>query len=344
MKNILKVKKLWLISLILIFAVVASLFTVVYAYRIPEVVTEEGVKFKYGHRATYDYNVTLVPNMLYDNRTYLENPNTTFLKILKDVDVSYTYEFYSTAPSEVNGTLAVTIVVGQLPLWKKVVDREVIEFSESTATYTTHLNISKILNFTKAISNEIGIQASKYYVKLVMEPKIKAVIDGETVTESRPTTFTIDLDLTSGLALFSQREFYSETPVTYKRVRENYVYLGFATLTVPQFRLASAIPLAASLALLGSTLIANRDRILGAASAESERISRRYKSILVNVSEAPSEGSRSVVDVKEFKDLVKVAESLAKPIMHFSTSGQSTKHVYFVTDGDVLYRYSIVEE
>ncbi|MCD6340544.1 MAG: hypothetical protein J7L51_01150 [Desulfurococcales archaeon] len=344
MKNILKVRKLRLISLILIFAVVASIFTIVYAYRIPEVVTKEGIRFKYGHRVTYDYNVTLAPNILYNNRTSLENPNTTFLKLLRDVNISYNYEFYSTAPSKVSGNLTATVIVGQTPLWKKALDYKVIKFSGSTATFSTYLNISKILNFTKTISDEIGIQASKYYVKLVMEPKVKASIKGEAVTESYPTSFTIDLDLTSGLALFSQREFHSETPVTYKEVSENYVYLGFATLTVSQFRLISAIPLIASLILLGSTIIANRDRILGTTSAESERISKRYRSILVNVSEAPSEESMTVIDVKQFKDLVKVAESLAKPIIHFSTSGQSTKHIYFVTDGDVLYRYSIDEE
>ncbi len=344
MKNILKVRKLWLISLILILAVIASAFTVVYAYRIPEVVTKEGIRFKYGHEVTYDYNVTLAPNILYNNKTFLENPDTAFLKILKDVNVSYKYEFYSTAPSKVSGSLTVTVIVGQTPLWKKAVDHEVIKFNGNTATFTTHLNISKILNFTKTISDEIGIQASKYYIKLVMEPKVKASIKGETVTESYPTSFTIDLDLTSGLAQFSQREFYSETPVTYKEVNKNYVYLGLATLTVPQFRLASLAPLVASLVLLGSIISANRDRILGTTSAESEKISKRYKSILVNVSEAPSEESMSVIDVKEFKDLVKVAESLAKPIMHFSAPGQSTKHTYFVTDGDVLYQYSIIEE
>jgi hypothetical protein len=66
----------------------------------------------------------------------------------------------------------------------------------------------------------------------------------------------------------------------------------------------------------------------------------KHKSIFVDVREMPmSEGDR-VTRVDSLPELVKLADSLLKPVLHMNDDG---RHTYSVIDGNVRYAYFVIE-
>ena len=329
--------------LILITALTASIFTAVYAYQIPEEEIIQGIRYSYSHSGKYNYNATLVPNILY-NTSILVNPDKAFLKLVKEISLNYEYSFSSPSLTKANGTLVVRLVVGQGELWKKVIVNKVKTFNGNTVNYGLKINVSKVAAYARNISSEIGISGSKYFIQIDTEARIDAVVSGEHIRETFPTSFTIDTDFISNIVSFSDREFSKDQEVKYSVREPTYVVLGSLSIPTSQFKLISVIPLIATSSLLAAVVFINRDKVFGGGLPEVKRIERKYGGLIVNILSGGKEGFREVVKVADFSDLAKIADSLAKPIIHTVVSDSRERHIYYVIDGDVRYEYVVGNE
>jgi len=73
----------------------------------------------------------------------------------------------------------------------------------------------------------------------------------------------------------------------------------------------------------------------------TRQITEKHKDILINVAELPEPSdNEKIMRINSLAELVKVADSLLKPVLH-QTDGEN--HIYIDIDGTVWYMYLTIE-
>ncbi|MEM4809224.1 MAG: DUF5305 family protein [Desulfurococcaceae archaeon] len=325
---------------VIVFLFITSLFTTIYAYQQPVEITQERVLYTYTTRGVFNYIVILYPNTVYDTSTLL-NPGKVFLKLVDKVIVNTTYMFNSMPQaSSINNTLEIRVILSHLQVWSKVLNSTTVRTSENIAQYVIELDIPWLISLARNISSQIEISSTRYIIVIDCNAKTDFEVMGISQSVNFPYSLQITIDLSGKIMEFSQREISTTSVKKNTVISETTLPLGFVNISTRLFQYISIISTCvisvAMVIFTGVNIMYTYRKKPGNIS----RITRRYRSVIVEACEILNKTGNNVVKVQDFQQLVKVSETLAKPVIHVKTSD---KHVFYVLDEEVTYLYEQVD-
>lgn len=265
----------------------------------------------------FSYSAQVPASPVYDGTT-VTAPQPVFRALVDVVDVSYAYA----GPA---GTLSVVAELSAPSGW-----RATVPLSGSTAVGATHqgtvrLDLPQIEQRADAAAQVIGVPAGTVTVAVV--PTV--TLDGGGRFAPRLELALDDLALKS-LGELTARETTSTSGTRATATRLSLFGRGIDVATA---RLVG--PAAVALALLAGAVLAAVGRLSGPV-AESERVRRRYRSLVLPVLPIALAPGRPVVDVPDVDSLATLAERYGLLVLTWSRGGVDT---YVVQDEGTTYRY-----
>lgn len=322
-----------LIVIFLVLVVLFSFYDVAYTQGLPTETESVVPVGTYSLHGTYDYVATLGPNQVYNSSSLGMGQGALFVAITKTINVTYACTISLSQPGSVNvGTSYLVTLSGGV--WNKTLShssQSTLQTGVSSALLSKSFlfNVSQTVALAKEIGTELQYSAPNYVVQ------IKPAVTGSLTEAGRvvPLYFVTPMNLTisggvispSGMAYSYQGNITSEKIVTYGSTY-NYRYLSYGLVS-------------ASLVLLGVSTyyvlrIEKKTEPSGADEVAME--TGPYREVIASTTSLPRGGSQ--ISMEKWEDLVKVADTMGKPILEFVDKGEGfTHHVYWVLDGDTTY-------
>ena len=339
--NMLKLSKI----LLIIFAcsTAISLLSVYYTHQLPTCKTEKTTLYVYQHNGIYDYTAVLKPNLIYNKTTLTPKDNATlYTAIVEYINLTFTYAFKSNPePENVTINHQITIQIESPGRWspRTLQPAEVEEMFQLSGNlnWTMQINGTKVRQFVEAIDKEIygTTRSTTYNIKIKPEIHVTANIAMQTIDENFTPEITV--------------AFKSETEkgnyITIENI--NQAKHGGKTQTyqtplphVQTERAASltATAITASILTISAFLyIKHKPPIPQSVKIEKhiKRLTDPYKELIAKTKQKPPE-TKTTIEMETLEDLAKIAEILAKPILHTTTGKE---HIFYIIDHNTKYQY-----
>jgi len=281
-------------------------------------------------RSVGGFAAALRPSYLYNNSTEVYGGNITLFTPITNwinASVAFTLQTSRAAAIHLGETF---VVVLSTPVWSKTLFTEVNQTSPTNASLETisvdySVNVSSVVSLASAINAQLGYQGNEYTLSL--DPAISgsvAVAGVEQTFADEPTlnfTFEGSLIKPSGLQYTTDGALVAPPPPA-------------ASSGVP-----AAVPylaLVGSVGGLGSSVWVATRRSEEEQLPPLDELIRPYEEAIVTTARAPTDVTAT--PVKGFADLVKIADTLGKPILR-PTGPDPTRSTFFVVDGLIAYSY-----
>lgn len=286
----------------------------------------------YEGSGSYFYVATLAPNDLYNSTTISGTNVTLFAPITRWINVTFVdgITFDSPAASQLVDHFAVTL---STPAWSKVIEQGVQQDASANSTSFAivdrySLNVSGIQNLTQVIDRQLGYYPSQFTVTLA------PTVTGEITLAGAKAPVELDpfLNLTFAAALITPNGLPASyhgsiLPPGGSADSSN----GGAVTDAYLFLAVSVAALAVSLGLLW----ASRRGAKSSTLPDLDTLIEPYEEVIVRTTELP--GVPTILPVEGWEDLVKVADTLGRPILRPSNGPEGAS--FYVVDGSVAYHY-----
>lgn len=310
----------------------------------------------YWHRGRFDYAVRLKPNNLFGPVTLKPPPsnlqmppkamtpdNNISIEALDVIFMTFSHNFKSDEPvTNLSRTAEITAVLEDATHeWSKPMVL-LVEANKSNddLTLTFPLDIGEFTKETESAHHELDIPSLS--PELVVKAEVHT--SGETAYRPLDETFTQTMRTNmSGGKLWwgdeltqSASHSITKTVITpHPKVKTRRTYL-----TIPTALLG--IMLLYFLWLSSTHLRKARP---SAADQEAHKAKKKYKGIIIDVEELPQvQASGDIVPVHSLTDLIRLSDSLLKPVLHKVPANEGEPHAYFVFDGTSWYKHAFDTE
>ena len=325
------------ISVLLIISVIGMLYTL----NLQDEVEVSDILCRYKQSGTYSYLAILYPNILY-NKTILEPGNPIYAPITHLLNITFHYDFTS---EKVGNITLYYAIYGRLASkkWSKnftlVTPSVKRAFGDSiTYTFSTSLNITRIIEIAEKLRRETG--ALEEFYDYILTPKMRVVAETEVgmIDKKFEPNFTISFPKGGdGYIDIKGLSHKDEGGIEERKV----IVLGWVRGLKHTFMALTGALSAAQAYAIWNIMSAR----VGMSDADKKlkMIRKKYKDLIVEVGEAVTmkEKVTTTVNVSSFKDLVRVADQLMKPIIF---SSEEKAYTFRVIDGATEYVYAIKRE
>jgi hypothetical protein len=328
------------IILLIIFAALSlvSLIALYATYQIPtqEIVTT--TLSSYTSTATYDYVAMLEPNIIYNKTILKPNEGTIYARVTRQINLTLAYTFQADQLTQATTTynLERILKTGALSY--------TISSTDSMSTNETEIQIAippvnrtELENIKNQIESEAGI------------------VGGSTYALEIAPTFSVHADTASGVI---QQTFTPTLTVEFKQTEQGYIITienlyqtrsGAITRddTVTRYdmmnqRYATYILTTISLIGLGISAFLHKKTQPKTEKLALEKLIAPYRRLIIETREMPKAMQEpTVVNIGNMKELAKLAEILARPVLH-TVSGN--EHVFYVVEANTRYEYKTSQE
>jgi hypothetical protein len=313
-----------------------------------------------GATGRFDYTLSLKDNSLYDKGTLRAPPvsvyqapvstailkpgQVVFTSLIDRMEASFNYQFRSDQPAtkvtsdvQVSATLRAT-GAEDVEIWSR--SFPLISATKSGAfTVSFPLDLDGYLDLLDKIRKETGASAESN--SIVVTARVHTV--AETVAGPVDETFTQTLTgVMKGTTIEWDKELTKNQPdaiVSTRTVANPARYLGMSAGTVKS--LAGILLVIFSLLFIAAMVWRFMFRPkTAAAEIEAARTHKKYGERMAEASGQMPAAWEQMVNLGSIEDLVKVADELGKPVIHYQP-GIGGPHSYCVFDGATYYQYTI---
>jgi hypothetical protein len=284
----------------------------------------------YSESSTGGFSASVQPSYLYNNSSEIDGGDVNLFAPITNwinASISYTLETNRTASISLVESFAVTL---STPTWSKTLFTALNNSSSAATTVSTltvqyPTNVSAVVALADAIDSQLDYYGSGYTLSL--NPTISGTIEVAGVEEfltSEPTlnfTFAGSLITPSGLVYASTGSLVSLA---------HPAAAGGLAGTVPYLAVAGSVG-----GLGGSAWIASRREDEGKLPPLDEIIGP-FEEAIALIATAPK--GETPISVATFADLVRIADTLGKPILRPS-GPDPLGRTFFVFDGFFAYTY-----
>jgi len=316
-----------------------SAYTVAYTAGLPTASQSTETVAVYSLRGNYDYQAALRSNSLYNTTTLGPGQGALFVAITNTINVTYTCTVFVSVPVDFYlGTSYLATLSGSA--WNKTVAQS-SQYAQQNGTNSVTFSKSFLLNVTqtvalaKEIGTELQVLTPNYLVQIKPETTGSFVWAGRTV----PLYFVAPMNLTfsggiitpSGTSNSQQGDVTSEVFVTYGSTY-TYRYVSYGLL-------AGTLALLVLWIYYIYTVEKRQEPVLD----EITLLTRPYREVIATTTSLPEAGSK--IAIEKWEDLVKVADTMGKPILEFVDKGQGFIHyVFWIKDGESAYVFEITSK
>ncbi len=328
-----------------------SFIFLTYTTQLPTGETQTTTLCTYTQDGTYDYIAKLEqPNLIYENKSTLKpGEGIIYWQITEHINITFNYIFESSLNA--NTTIKYTVnEYVKTPRWTRqtlTIPQEIIvdsSHSTSCSVDIPKIDIDSIAALVSSINSEIGVSTSNYNVTITTTIILNAETAEGTINE--PFTETLTLAFLRGTPqghIISIENLkttktgkITETQTIHYDWVKNQQYASYATSAV------AIIGLALFIMLFFKTRPPQ-------AQIPPEKLiqdlTEPYEDILVEATEEPTTRGQTTVTMKSLGDLVKIADTLSKPIIHIqellSKENEEPLHIFYILDGTTQYEYRI---
>ena len=356
-----------LVTALLVFFILLSLVSLLVLYYTHATPLEETLvtsPYTYAHYGTYNYIASLKPNTIYDNRTTLklEKEGSIYRRVTNFTDVDFTYLFQGNLPANFSIQYRVDEYV-ETARWRKRIGglpQETINATGNSANISINnlptIYPPSIQQFVTSIDKETGIFTTQFKLNITVEIRIKANTSEGTINESFTPTSTMEFKSTATegeIITISDLEHTKSGKIT-KIIKIHRSWVSH------QRNISYGLSLAAfsSLAITTWVFIQTRPHKPPKPEKLLEDIIEPYSGIIAEATQEPSKREphlrpATVVTMKTLEDLVKIADTLDKPILHthkppethiFRVFDDATQYEFTTTISSIAKRKAIIEE
>lgn len=327
-------------SLVVVILMIAGCaLGVVNAFSLPTERQEQVTKVSYKQKSVFSYTAELTDTILYDDNILTdEHSSPLFLDIVERIDGSFTHILTSDQPLEqLSHRVEVIAKLEHPENWSKtvVLVPETVETDRFRLSFP--IDVDYLFELIDTVEEQIGITANAYNLTIQANIHTTAVTEHGPLEESLTPRIAGTLQRTR--LVWSDEYPFSQTrqtslrdthtiPIDLGTTRTGWIIaLGFAELLG---------------ILLAVSYIRFRPLPLSAPDAEAQRAMKNYGDRIANVEDLPIVmATEMVTKVSSLDDLMHIAGSLLKPVLHKAEPG---KHTYQVVDGFTTYEYVSQEQ
>jgi signal peptidase I len=291
----------------------------------------EDVSFRANGELSYSAEVPDGP--VYDDGM-AETGEPVFLRLARDVDLHFAWDFSSQASHEVAGSIGIDARIETPTGWSRTITvTSPRRFDGSRAEVDGTLNLEDVQRMVDAVATATGANSGPYDITVRPVVELEGTVDGVPVRKTTESDFTFQVDSLQ----------FSPTTDTFTTTHDDAVQRPSQHdreltdvgpgLTVEQAR-TGGLAVGGVLLLVAAilALLARPGRV-----GEAARIKARYGRLLVPVDAAGGSGHKSVIEVPTFRTLVRLADHYERLVLHHQRDG---RHTYLLDVDDSLYRYT----
>lgn len=284
----------------------------------------------YSESSVGGFAAAVRPSYLYNNSTEVDGGDVILFEPITNwinTSITYSLETNRTAAVSLVDTFAVTL---STPAWSKTLFTSLNSSSWSATTaaslaFQYAINVSRVVALATAIDSQLDYYGSGYTLSLA--PVISGTVEVAGVEESLALepqlnfSFSGSLITPSGLAYTATGSLLAAATST---------TAGGLAGVLPYLALVGSVG-----GLGGSAWVATR-RTEEEQMVPLDEIIRPYEEAIAVITGAPK--VTTVMPVATFPDLVKIADTLGKPILR-PAGPDSARSTFFVLDGLLAYTY-----
>lgn len=330
-----KIQRTTILLAIFIVLTVIALITAYVAHQTPVEETKTKTLCTYESTAEYAYwALVKTPNKVYDNKSLIGMEyETLYTRLVSHINLTLTYEFNADQPLEdVQITYTVTRSL-KSSAWTYEIGK-----TEANTTSQTQIQIqiptvnkTELDRLKAEIEAEIGTSTATYALEVKPTFAVKANTTVGKIHQIFSPTLTVSFQRTDKGEITVIEPLYQSKTGTLTETE---------TIThneVVSQRYASYILITTALAGLAfSTFfhIKTKPKI----GKPLEKIMAPYKDLIVETLEVPKTLPQTTVAVRDLTELAKIAEILAKPIIHIA---EDREHTFYIIDGNLRYEFKM---
>ncbi len=312
----------------------------------------EKVKLSYNTTDQVDYRVFLVPNDFYETSTLgvgelvpvtfidkIEIDFTSFLSANKQLDMNYSYR--------VNGVITTTADDGSSEnsggkIWTK--NYELVAPQSLIESATTGYNVQEkvVIDYNKfnELVNQYKLRAAipmKAVLAVTLTVDASSIVDGEPLNVTDAVTVNIPLSVSTLQITTSGDGTEAKTLVDTLDVnaKNNFTLLAISAIIF----IASLITTISLLKSLRKMTVEHSLII------KFNKIMRDYSQVIIEIEELPDVINSSVIEVKNFRDMLDVQKELHLPIMCCkSKTGEISDNVFYIVNQNQIFKYMMNDE
>ena len=267
----------------------------------------------YTSTATYDYTAAIEPNIIYNKTTLKPNEGTLYTRITKQINITLTYTFHATLPTEATITYTLKQTI-KTPTWQH----------QTTATSPTTTNQTQIyITIPPIIKSELdAIKAeyekttgasttTTYTFEITPTFTVNANTSASPIHQVFTPTLTVEFQRTDQGDIITIEDLYQTKTGS---ITENQTITRYDILNQ---RYASYILVTISIAgLFFSTYFYTKTKPKTKEKPPLDKLIAPYKDLIIEAKEPPkTPPETTTINVETIKELAKTAEILAKPII-----------------------------
>ena len=292
--------------------------------------------------ANYSYVAQLAPNILYNTTSISNGQGTLFSNLTKSINVTFLYSVSTENTSKI--ALACTysefLVTSS---WNKTLLQGSVKSQKDATTQASisenfSVDVAEISNLIQTIQSETGVTNSNYAVEFV--PSVTGAISSNGVTGNFLADPTFNFTFSSAFGsrggvitpsnptIKSSGRILGSSGAPADSLLNVMYYISFITLGGS----AAALVVTGFFYSKSSKRPVTRQSLL-------ERKLAQYQEIISATDTPPNR--RRAISIISLEDLVKIADTMGKPVLRFVDKEKSTSsNQFYVMDGETCYLFA----
>lgn len=268
-----------------------------------------------------------------------------FSKLVNKLDMSFKYSFSANQPvSSLNQTLRITATLENPDLWSRdIVLVDPIAITSNTTT-KFEIDMNDLNRMLENIRTETGVPVDS--CTLTIKPEVS--VKGQTNFGDINDSFKPALSTSLGKGMIEWKEKLVQNKPgsigSEQIVSNTDKYLGFS---VSGFRMLSIILILLLILFFAfSAFVYWRTQPAAISSFEKAylKINQKHAGRIVESVDQHANFQGTAVNLASFEDLLKLADELNRPIIHFADGEIKGVHYYYLLDGESRYQYTLKPE
>jgi hypothetical protein len=262
-----------------------------------------------------------------------------FFNLLERIDMTYHYRLLATRPlKQVTSKVVITAVLEGVGVWSK---RYPLLSTEESGDFDVNftLDLFKYLELLQIIRQETGTSAEAGALSIIVDVHTTAETGFGPIDEVFSQTLSTVLE---NSAPAWNDELLLTKPGSIKAtslIPNPNKYLGLSLGGVRT--LSTTAMVVFFLSLLFSVVLYVRFKPVKPSPSQGEalRVQKKYGKLMAEATvHTPMEGEM-IISLSSIEDLTRIADELAKPIIHQVPDTSKEQHIYYVIDGLTRYQY-----
>ena len=325
-------------AIIGIFAIllIFSLYSIYSAYGKPLETQETDVLISYSQTGTYNYDVYLLDNLIYNKTVLKPGEGVLFKNIVDHINATFNYNFKIDSESTIFGTYKILALV-QTDMWSKtytLVPEKSFTKTGKNAAFTQSFPIDFLYfeDVVAEINSQIGVNSPN--PSLVITSYIQ--VDTENDIGDVHETFSPSISVSLNKNVISMSEVLSSSDYGSKTEKHTVIHSDVATERTNWGIITIIFAIILAIILIFTKNIAEA---FDKTEKMIKKIRKKYGEWIIDVKKPPKEAIDSnVITVETIEDLMKTSEELAKPVLYYK---KNNTHNFCVIDNQLFYEFTI---